>query len=681
MDYLIPLFFLIGFFIGLTTFAFFGNYAKIKKWFKNNCSQIAGIGVAIVLVSSSMLLIPTSDEPPGDEPDSPAYDYWYAPPNSFGIKETKSVNWSHFKSLFNAHTDWILEYKRYSYSDWTEGNEYLSVDKTWNETGFWKINLTFTAPVDVYEARFTFACDLVVLDYVEKDGYEIWLNYSANETEVYNMMFNWSDLKQYEGIYFNKGVIDDFFWFRFGKQGIPKGEYVFDPSFGYTDTPTKRVSFNDDIIGSAFVCPTNCNADNMSFFIDRFDTGEIVKCIIYNNSTKELVADTETETGGTLDDVWLTLDFTESPSLNSGVEYLLCVWADSAVSAGLQPDIGIYYKANYIWSGADPDPENPLTVDFSDTYILGIYCSYTEAGGEPENNIPSSKDEAPTNNTDCVSYVAGGITCSAVVYDNDGDDMNVTWWSNSSGSWKQFGVANSSVANNTNISMKNANFTTAGTTYYWNIIINDGEDGEANDSYYFKICENDTSPEPPQYNITIRNDGIDYFVWLGENTTAWNVSSQLTGFDEDDEYIGIWDAASWDSSNGSWTRFNGDKDGTNFSINTFDVVQIYLTDSGTQEINMYENESWNYTNSKTYTVTNTSVNKGFNYNASNKVADTFLSAINTSLSLPDYYWVALWNRTSYSWQPWISGFWETDVNVEMWDVVEIKTDTTRTWTT
>ncbi len=138
--------------------------------------------------------------PVGDiEPE--AYIYWYAPPNSFGIRETKTVNWSYFKQLFNSHTDWILEYKRYENSEWTEGNQYLTINKTWNTSGgFWKISLEFDVPIDIYSARFTFGCDLVVLDYVEREGYEVWLNYSANATENYSVMFNWSDIASIPGL-------------------------------------------------------------------------------------------------------------------------------------------------------------------------------------------------------------------------------------------------------------------------------------------------------------------------------------------------------------------------------------------------------------------------------------------------------------------------------------------------
>jgi len=50
-----------------------------------------------ILVSSTFVLSVDSDNP---SDDSPAYDYWYAPENSFGISETKTINWSILNHYF-----------------------------------------------------------------------------------------------------------------------------------------------------------------------------------------------------------------------------------------------------------------------------------------------------------------------------------------------------------------------------------------------------------------------------------------------------------------------------------------------------------------------------------------------------------------------------------------------------
>ena len=111
-------------------------------------------------------------EPLGDEPgenESAAYDYWYAPENSFGISETKTVNWSYFKQLFQDHFYKNARYKRYETSNWQDGTQYLTLNRTWNDSGFWKIDIILDIPIDLYAVNVSFGCDLQVLQYVERE--------------------------------------------------------------------------------------------------------------------------------------------------------------------------------------------------------------------------------------------------------------------------------------------------------------------------------------------------------------------------------------------------------------------------------------------------------------------------------------------------------------------------------
>jgi len=185
------------------------------------------------------------------------------------------------------------------------------------------------------------------------------------------------------------------------------------------------------------------------------------------------------------------------------------------------------------------------------------------------------------------------------------------------------------------------------------------------------------------YNTTIRNTGIDYFVWLGGNTTAVNVASIITGFNEAAEYIAIWNEsqAAWDNTNGLWAKYYGDGSGDNFDIQTFDVVRCYLTDSGTQNFDMTSNPDMNYTKSYNITLSNLTRNKGFNYTGYNRVSSTTLDTINSSIGIPEGYYVGRWNETTYTWDFWISGFSTVDYTVERWAVVMTKVDGTRWWNT
>ena len=182
-------------------------------------------------ISAATVKAESLGDDPGDNA-SAAYDYWYAPENSFGISETKSVNWSYFKQLFNEHFYKNARYKRYSHSEWTDGTQYLTLNKTWNDTGFWKVDIILDVPIDLYSVNISFGCDLPVLNYIERDGYEIWLNYTANETETYSVMFNWSDIAQIPNIEIYKVRQDGKFWISFKRDNVPAGHYEFDPIFG-----------------------------------------------------------------------------------------------------------------------------------------------------------------------------------------------------------------------------------------------------------------------------------------------------------------------------------------------------------------------------------------------------------------------------------------------------------------
>ena len=63
-------------------------------------------------------------------------------------------------------------------------------------------------------------------------------------------------------------------------------------------------------------------------------------------------------------------------------------------------------------------------------------------------------------------------TLNITVNDQDGDTMNLTWWSNSSGSWQVFGT-NNSVTNGT-YHQTFSNATVNGQWWYWKVNISDG---------------------------------------------------------------------------------------------------------------------------------------------------------------------------------------------------------------
>ena len=293
---------------------------------------------------------------------------------------------------------------------------------------------------------------------------------------------------------------------------------------------------------------------------------------------------------------------------------------------------------------------------------------YGEAAA-PENNPPTLSGESPTNTSTDIS-----ITPSLYVICTDsdaGDTMNATWRSNSSGAWVDF-ASNSSISTGTNITQSFTNASEYSTTYWWSVNLSDGTDW-VNETYSFTTAAQ-------KFETTIRNDGEDYFIWLGSNVSAWDVAQVLTGFDEANDNISIWRNGTWGGSAiGNWVTYHGDTSGTNFNIYTFDVIQVYLTDSGTQTFNMTANPDIDYSLTRNVTLINEAHTKGGNYTGYTNSTSTNLSSIATSIGMSNYYYLSLWNETNYQWDMYIVGFGGTNSAVHQYDVVFTKVSTTRYW--
>lgn len=102
---------------------------------------------------------------------------------------------------------------------------------------------------------------------------------------------------------------------------------------------------------------------------------------------------------------------------------------------------------------------------------------------------PYQTGEAPYNGSENVSRTP---TLYVIVRDNTTNDkMNVTWYSNSSGSWVQF-ASDSTIANNTNISQSATNFTDYSTTYWWSVNLSDTSSNWYNRTYHLTTLANTT---------------------------------------------------------------------------------------------------------------------------------------------------------------------------------------------
>jgi len=159
------------------------------------------------------------------------------------------------------------------------------------------------------------------------------------------------------------------------------------------------------------------------------------------------------------------------------------------------------------------------TIYYNDTFI-SFGAEETLSG----NNNPTTSGESPVDDATGTPYTP--VNLYVVLTDSDGDTMNASWWSNSSGTWKQFGVGHSNVASATNISTVGTNFTSPLTTYTWSINVTDGEGGYRNSTYVFTTMDYNLS-----INITDTSfNGSRNITWAGDvGTSVWSNSSGFKG--------------------------------------------------------------------------------------------------------------------------------------------------------
>jgi len=119
---------------------------------------------------------------------------------------------------------------------------------------------------------------------------------------------------------------------------------------------------------------------------------------------------------------------------------------------------------------------------------------------------------------------------NVTVSDPDGDRLNITWYSNSSGTWQIFGI-NASCSNDT-YHQTNSNFSNYGITYYWNVSVNDGTTTNNSPIYHF-TTETESTNNPayhywysPENSFGIQNMTFvnwSYFWSLFRQHSVWQM--------------------------------------------------------------------------------------------------------------------------------------------------------------
>ncbi len=140
----------------------------------------------------------------------------------------------------------------------------------------------------------------------------------------------------------------------------------------------------------------------------------------------------------------------------------------------------------------DPNAPDPWTwndIDGLDVQVeaaippglFTLYCSRVEVRVTyTPNNPPGISNPQPGDSSKGVSLTP---TLNITVSDADGDNMNITWFSDSSGSWQAFGM-NNSVGNGT-YRQTFSNATVNGQWWYWMVNVTDGTNYTVSSVYKF----------------------------------------------------------------------------------------------------------------------------------------------------------------------------------------------------
>jgi len=463
--------------------------------------------------------------------------------NVFGVTsyQEKTVNWSYFKNLFSNYFTFMLEYQ-VNNGSWRNGNQYLTIDKTWNEDGYWKINQTFDNPSHEYiNARFTIIVDAVVMDYVDNTGnYEYLLNYSVPNSpcnETFSCFFNFSDIAGIPGIVINHGVQDDKVYLRFRKDNVPYGVHTFDPTFGSYDESggiAVYASGNYKMIG------LKVNSSDVSGTLENitFKLGDVYENTYFKTAVYEYV-DRSTDYAGEL----LAISENTSVASNDDNSYIVCDFeGDNRIT--ITEDT--YY---YLCVALTETISTTTYVKIKTNTYLGIWSSVS--GSLNPFSDPKTGETYFSHSVVIYANVSEGSTESW----NELADYNITI-SNSSG-YHQIGPVWNITLNNLSVgflSVSEWNVSLSNDTGFqlindFNITLSNGTNFCLVGSEY-NITLNNLSVdwnEVADWNITLQNSSVDW-----QSLYAWNITlSNSSGFTEladwnitlsnSSEYLGVQD--------------------------------------------------------------------------------------------------------------------------------------------
>jgi hypothetical protein len=378
-----------------------------------------------------------------------------------------------------------------------------------------------------------------------------WANYpitATNGTEIYN------------------GTLE-----LFNDVGLSKATTYYYTIWGWNETGGEYSIINNTAYNTTFDEPT---IDLISPINESIDVSKTPVCEIWANDTDGdtlTVTWQENSTGS-----YITRNVNTSVPADSIIRYTFTQFNS--------------YSTTYYWKVFVNDGETNISSWFNFTTAANI-PPYQHG----ENPVNSSVDQATTP------------TLNITVNDTNGDIMNASWYSNSSGSWLSFG-SNDSINTGdeqVNIMQEGTNFSALDHTYYWSVNLTDGILW-TNETYHFTTSGMEvSSPYPPNestentrppVNISVQVNGtsIDvFFYWYNMTpmTDVWELVTNWTGQSTNRfNYTTLWSNGwVWGNTTYHWTV--NVTDGTTWINNSYSYTTTELANGANARYDV-SNDNW-----------------------------------------------------------------------------------------
>lgn len=545
---------------------------EVNKRLNHRIRNLIYIGI----IASLLLFIPNNvvcNEPQQDPLDGDPYHTFVIPDGGFGINETVTIfNHSYFWRWVRENFVWRYDIQHPISGEWIDyTSDYLTIHRNRSvDNSSEKIALEFFVPEDDSHCRFTLACELEVLEYIDKSGdHEYTLTYPipGHSGLNYSVFFNWSDVYSIPGIIIKKGIKTvegkEYFYFLMRKQGVGSGTYIIDPTFGHTTGSNPSSNLENyqrgyyGTIGNQGGYCTYIKAHIQKTGVFNFK----VKAALYTyagiNNAGDLIAETGEET--VTSSTWYQFDFNDPPWVNATQTYYVAVIgeSDGGVSTlSLSLDTNQAYSS--IYTGQTyPTFLDPWTGERVET---GRYCIYGFYTVPPTQSSPS-----PGNESTCADVIP---ELSITVDDDDDETIYVIWRSNATddGEWTDFAYEKVDSPYGS-ITEYNTNMSSLDTSYWWSVNLTDGYNWE-NKSYSFTTTDVGSSVDVidpydifgEELYVSVTDSGsctvddIDLYYRYSSDNSSWNATNETIFFDDFDTGSQGQDLSSW----GNWSDGSGD---------------------------------------------------------------------------------------------------------------------------